>query len=316
MSTPNKYVGRVAPATTGPAQPGTLLAGLLAWLDARSQNGKFILRLEDLDPDRAQVEFSEKMIQDLTWFGLDWDELNLQSENTAQHHAALDKLAQSNMLYPCAMSRAEIKKIGVRSPDGGFAYPNINRGTPLPPEGWQQSEQPLRAQLPDKVFEPVELSTGNWAQNPSRALGDPIVKRRDGSIAYNLAVVVDDANSQVSHVVRGSDIASSTATQMALMELLNIPSPIYRHHFLLLEPRGEKLAKLHGSIGAPVLRQHYGPQELCGILAHLAGLQGEPKPCTPRQLLEKFSWNDVSQQDIVLKWDETQNQLLWDKESK
>ena len=314
MTTSSKYVGRFAPSTTGPAHPGTLVAGLLAWLDARSQNGKFILRLEDLDPDRALSEFSENMVSDLTWFGLDWDELNIQSDNTAQHHIALDKLSQANALYPCSMSRAEIKKVGIRSPDGGFAYPNSNRGTPLPKAGWSKSTEPLRAQLPNKTFTPNELSSGNWNQNPSQALGDPIVKRRDGAIAYNLAVVVDDASSEVSHIVRGSDIASSTATQMALMDLLQIPAPIYRHHFLLLEPRGEKLAKLHGSIGTPVLRQHYGPQELCGLLAHLSGLQANPKPCTPVQLLETFSWDQVSQEDVVVKWDETQNRLSWDKE--
>ena len=312
MNRSNPYVGRFAPSTTGPAHPGTLLAGLLAWLDARSQNGKFIVRLEDLDPDRAHAEFSERMLTDLKWFGLNWDELNIQSQNTAQHHAALDKLAGSGTLYPCSMSRAEIKRIGIRSPDGGFAYPNTNRGQPLPETGWLDSKEPLRAQLPDKTFNPQELSDGQWSQNPSRALGDPVVKRRDGAIAYNLAVVVDDATSGVSHVIRGSDIASSTATQLALMELLDIPAPVYRHHFLLLEPRGEKLAKLHGSIGTPTLREHYGPRELCGVLANIAGIREEPTPCTPEQLLENFSWDNVSQDDIILRWDEAQNRLVWE----
>ena len=108
---------------------GTFMAGLLAWLDARSQNGKFILRLEDLDPSRAQAEFSQGMLEDLRWFGLDWDELHLQSEHNEQHHDALNHLNQANVLYPCSMSRAEIKKYGIESPDGGFAYPNINRGS-------------------------------------------------------------------------------------------------------------------------------------------------------------------------------------------
>lgn len=312
MTESNLYVGRFAPSTTGPAHPGTLLAGLLAWLDARSQNGKFIVRLEDLDPDRAHSEFSENMLNDLKWFGLDWDELNIQSQNTSQHHAALDKLSDLGALYPCSMSRAEIKRIGIRSPDGGFAYPNSNRGKPLPELGWENSQEPLRAQLPDQTFSPRELSNGQWSQNPSRALGDPVVKRRDGAIAYNLAVVVDDARSQVSHVIRGSDIASSTATQMALMQLLDIPAPIYRHHFLLMEPRGEKLAKLHGSIGTPTLRQYYEAQELCGVLAHLAGIRPAAGPCTPAQLVKDFSWDNVSQRDIVVKWDETHNRLMWE----
>ena len=306
-----QYVGRFAPSTTGPAHPGTLLAGLLAWLDARSQDGKFILRLEDLDPDRAQVEFTQNMIDDLTWFGLDWDELNIQSENRDNHEAALDKLANAGLLYPCSMSRAEIKKVGRRSPDGGFAYPNTNRGMPLPATGWRDCQEPLRAQLPDKTFHPREQTLNAWEQNPSAALGDPIVKRRDGAFSYNLAVVVDDAQSGITHVVRGSDIGSSTATQLALMELLGIEAPVYRHHFLLLEPRGDKLAKLHGSIGTPVLRQHYSSQELCGILAHLAGLQGRPQPCAPHELVENFSWNQVRKNDLVLEWDEAELKLVW-----
>ena len=312
LTTPSEYVGRFAPSTTGHAHPGTLLAALLAWLDARSQNGQFILRLEDLDPERAQDDYAESMLQDLSWFGLDWDELNIQSQNQQAHELALDALATTGHLYPCSMSRAEIKKHGIRSPDGGFAYPNTNQHTALPPDGWRQSQSPLRAKLPVKTFSPQELSSTDLSQNPSVALGDPVVRRRDAAIAYNLAVVVDDNTSGVTHVVRGEDIASSTATQLALMSILNIPEPIYRHHFLLLEPRGDKLAKLHGSIGAPLLRKHYSPEQLCGILAHIAGINDAKTPQTPHALLHHFSWNKVRQENVVLKWDESKHQLSWE----
>lgn len=306
-------MGRFAPSTTGHAHPGTLLAGLLAWLDVRSQDGKFILRLEDLDPDRAQESYAESMLRDLAWFGLDWDELNIQSKNQKIHEEALDHLAAAKHLYPCSMSRAEIKKFGIRSPDGGFAYPNTHQNTALPQGGWRQSQEPLRAKLPKRIFTPHELSGTDLSQNPSTALGDPIVRRRDGAMAYNLAVVVDDDASGVTHVIRGEDIASSTATQIALMDVLKIPEPIYRHHFLLLEPRGDKLAKLHGSIGAPLLREHYSAEELCGILAHIAGINPSQDPQTPQSLIQHFDWEKIRKENVVLKWDESNHQLSWEE---
>ena len=312
MTRPSTYVGRFAPSTTGHAHPGTLLAALLAWLDARSQNGKFILRLEDLDPERAQDDYAQSLLQDLAWFGLDWDELNIQSKNQQAHELALDSLATAGHLYPCNMSRGEIKTHGIRSPDGGFAYPNTNQNAALPPGGWRQSKAPLRAKLPSKVFSPHELSATDLSQNPSTALGDPVVRRRDGAIAYNLAVVVDDHATGVTHVVRGEDIASSTATQLAIMNVLKIHEPIYRHHFLLLEPRGDKLAKLHGSIGSPLLRKHYSAEQLCGILAHIAGINEMKTPQTPQALLQNFSWGKIRKENVVLKWDNSSHQLSWE----
>jgi glutamyl-Q tRNA(Asp) synthetase len=312
VTKPSGYVGRFAPSTTGHAHPGTILAALLAWLDARSQNGKFILRLEDLDPERAQENYAASMLEDLTWFGLDWDELNIQSENQSNHEQALDTLAQASHLYPCNMSRAQIKKYGIASPDGGFAYPNTNQNKALPEGGWRKSQDPLRAKLPVEIFTPQELSEKDLSQNPSLALGDPVVRRRDGATAYNLAVVVDDDRAGVTHVVRGEDIASSTATQIALMSVLKITQPIYRHHFLLLEPRGDKLAKLHGSIGAPLLREHYSAAELCGILAHIAGLTDSLTPCSPQSLIRHFDWEKIRKDNIVLEWDETNCRLTWE----
>lgn len=312
MTTLPNYVGRFAPSTTGHAHPGTLLAALLAWLDVRSQNGQFVLRLEDLDPERAQDDYAESMLEDLAWFGLDWDILNIQSKNLQAHELALDSLATAGHLYPCSMSRAEIKKHGIRSPDGGFAYPNTNQHRTLPHGGWRQSQEPLRAKLPVKIFSPQELSGSDLSQNPSAALGDPVVRRRDGAMAYNLAAVVDDETQGVTHVVRGEDIASSTATQLALMDVLKIQEPIYRHHFLLLEPRGEKLAKLHGSIGAPLLKKHYSAEELCGILAHIAGINETPSPQTPLGLLASFSWEKVRKENVVLKWNDSSHQLSWE----
>ncbi len=295
--------GRFAPSTTGPAHPGTLLAALLAWLDQRARGGRIVLRLEDLDPERCRPEFTTAMVADLAWLGLDWDAVVQQSTSGDAHVAALDRLAALGRLYPCACSRSDLAAGGRRAPDGGWAYANVHRGTPLPPGGWRACTLPLRAWLDDGHIAVTDLGGVELSQDPAGAMGDPVVRRRDGAIAYQLAVVVDDAASGVTDVVRGRDIAASTATQVALQHLLGLPTPTYRHHLLLLEQRDRKLAKLHGAVGADVVRQHYDPRALCGFLAWCAGLQDRPEPCTPAELLTDFSWARVTRDDVVVEWD-------------
>jgi hypothetical protein len=295
--------GRFAPSTTGPAHPGTLLAALLCWLDARSRSGTVLLRLEDLDPDRCRPEFARMMIDDLEWLGLDWNGVVEQSTLAFQHEAALDRLAADGVLYPSPVSRAELQAIGRRAPDGGWAYDNRDRSRSLPTGGWRSCTDPLRVRLPDGWIFPVDEGGIDLAQQPAVAFGDPVVRRRDGAIAYHLAVVVDDGAAGIDRVVRGRDLAASTATQAALQQLLGLATPTYRHHLLLLEKTGQKLAKLHGSVGAPELRRHYAAPELCGFLAWCAGLIDRPEPCTPADLVKGFSWNRVRRDDRLVGWD-------------
>jgi glutamyl/glutaminyl-tRNA synthetase len=295
-------VCRFAPSTTGPAHPGTLLAALLCWLDARQRNARLILRLEDLDPERSTLAHAAAMVTDLAWFGLDWDVVERQSDHTARHHAALDHLAAIGALYPCTLSRSDLAAGGRRAPDGSWRCDNRNRGNPLPPGGWRACTDPLRARLPPGIFAPHDEGGTDLAQNPAEDAGDPIVRRRDGAIAYPLAVVVDDAAAGVDRIVRGRDLAPATATQTAFQHLLGLPAPSYRHHFLLLENRARKFAKFHGAVGAPTLRQHYRAQALCGLLAHAAGLRPDPSPYTPADLLADFTWDRVRRDDLPMTW--------------
>jgi glutamyl-Q tRNA(Asp) synthetase len=294
--------GRFAPSTTGPAHPGTLLAALLAWLDARSRDGRVVLRLEDLDPDRCRPALAEAMRADLAWFGLDWDAVELQSAHHARHAAALDRLEQLGRLYPCEATRGDLKAGGRRAPDGGWAYDNRNRGRALPSGGWRSCAAPLRARLDDDEIRPRDESGLDLAQRPALVFGDPVVRRRDGAVAYQLAVVVDDAAAGVTRVVRGRDIAPSTATQVALQRLLGLPTPAYRHHLLLLESHERKLAKFHGAVGVDALRHRYGAPALCGFLAWCAGLVPRPDPCQPRDLLPAFAWSRVRADDLLVHW--------------
>ena len=292
--------GRFAPTTSGPAHPGTLLAALLCWLDARSRGARFSLRLEDLDPERCTAAHAEEMCRALAWLGLDWDSESAQSQRRSLYEQALARLEARSLLYACRCSRAEIRRGGRRAADGGFRYPGTCRGagsaSPLP------SDAALRLRLEPGRVVPLDESGLDLAQDPRAEMGDPLLRRRDGAIAYHLAVVVDDAEQQVTRVVRGRDLATSTAIHVALQRLLGLATPSYRHHLLLLEESGGKLAKLHGAVGWRELRARYRPEALCGLLARFAGLRDTAAPATPRELLAEFSWSRVRGADLALAW--------------
>lgn len=295
-------VGRFAPSTTGPAHPGTLMAALLCWLDARVRGARVVLRLEDIDPERSRTEWVTSMREDLRWLGLSWDTVETQSERAEAHAEALDRLEAAGLLYPCQCSRKDIAAAGERAPDGGWRYANTCRQRELPAAGWRASREVLRVRLPAGVSGPRDESGLVLAMDVSLAFGDAVVRRRDGTVAYHLASVVDDRAAGVTRVVRGRDLATTTATQVALQQLLGYATPSYRHHLLLLEERGAKLAKLHGAVGAPELRRAYTGQALCGLLAHAAGLQAAPEPTTPTDLLAEFDWERVRREDRVVRW--------------
>jgi glutamyl-Q tRNA(Asp) synthetase len=289
-------ISRFAPSTTGEAHPGTLLSALLVWLDGRARGGLVTLRLEDLDVTRTKASYATQLLEACTWLGLaDWNQIVVQSQRSAAHEAALDQLAAAGRLYPCACTRASRTR---RAPDGGWAYDNTCRGRTLA-GNWRETPEPLRLRLDDDRVTLVDDGGVDLSQTPALDMGDPIVRRRDGVIAYQLAVVVDDAAAGITDVIRGRDIAPSTATQVLIQRLLGLPTPHYRHHFLLLEPSGDKLAKLHKSRPFSQLRTRYDGPTLCGILAETAGLLPRARPCTPAELVGSFDWARVRSDDVV-----------------
>jgi len=234
---------------------------------------------------------SAQMIADLAWLGLDWDETISQLDRRADHEAALDRLAAAGRLYPCKCTRAD-RVAGI--------YQNTCRDRG--PIDWRKTKEPVRLRLDDGRVELRDDSGLELSQTPAIEAGDPVVRRRDGVIAYQLVVVVDDAASGVTRIVRGRDIAPSTATQVVIQRQLGVPTPAYRHHLLLLEPRGDKLAKLHGSVTATTLRSRYRADELCGILACGVGLRDRPDPCRPAELVGEFAWDRVTDADRICTW--------------
>ncbi|MGH0031806.1 MAG: glutamate--tRNA ligase family protein [Myxococcota bacterium] len=303
--------GRFAPSTTGPAHAGTLLAALLCWLDVRRRGGRLLLRLEDLDPERCRPEWAAGVVEALRWLGLDWDAEQRQSAQTAGHAAALDRLEAAGRLYPCACSRSEIRQVARRAPDGSHRYPGTCRERRLPAGGWRACDEPLRVRLPEGRLEIDDEGGFPLSQDPAAEMGDPVVRRRDGSVAYQLAGVVDDAAGGVTRVVRGNDLAASTATQVALQRLLGLARPAYRHHLLLVDETGRKLGKSQDAVGVDALRAHYREApRLLGTLAAAAGLRDRDEPARASELLADFRWSDVSRRDRVLRVDAGRLALL------
>jgi glutamyl/glutaminyl-tRNA synthetase len=235
--------------------------------------------------------------------GLDWDGVSLQSSSAERHIEALEALARTGRIYACRCSRSEVRHAGLRAVDGGWRYPGTCRARVIGPDELEDCDAALRLRLDDAEVEPHDEGGLELRQNPLRALGDPVLRRRDGACAYHLASVVDDAALGVTRIVRGRDLAATTATQVVLQDLLGHASPTYRHHLLLLERQGKKLAKLHGSVGWDELRAHYAPDRLCGWLAGTCGLQPDTRATTPQQLLGRFDWSRVRADDVLVRWD-------------
>jgi len=237
--------GRFAPSPTGPLHLGSLRTALVAWLTARSQGARFLLRIEDLDPQRSRREFEAMQLADLRALGIDWDEEPVrQSERTWFYDDALAGLHSQQRLYPCFCTRAEIREAASaphgKLPDG--YYPGTCREIP-PAERRRRIDSGERFALRVRAEGERIAWHDRLLGDQSGPVDDFVVVRADGVHAYQLAVVVDDAAQGVGEVVRGADLADSTPRQILLQRLLGLSTPSYAHVPLVLGPGGERLAK-------------------------------------------------------------------------
>ena len=293
--------GRFAPSPSGRMHLGNLWSCLLAWLAARSQGGRMVLRLEDLDPDRCTQAWCDQVMRDLEWLGLDWDnEPVYQSRRTDIYRTAFARLEERGLVYPCYCTRAE--RLAASAPhrsDGVVIYDGrCRRLSPQEREKLASTRRPAwRVEAPEETVSFVDRIQGPFSQNLAHECGDFILRRSDGVYAYQLAVVVDDAAMGVTQVVRGSDLLDSTPRQLWLQEELGLPHPEYGHVPLLLAPDGRRLAKRDRDQELGELQSRYTASELVGRLAHLAGLIPEPVPITPAELVPLFSWEKLPKED-------------------
>lgn len=239
MTNSPQYRGRFAPSPSGPLHFGSLVAALGSYLDARSQNGIWLLRMEDIDPPREKPGAADSILATLEVFGFEWDEPVLyQSSRIEAYAGTTDYLISSGLAYRCSCSRKEIQQHGLKSSDG-IIYPGTCRGG----HDSSRDTKTLRVVTDAVDIDFSDLIHGRFRQNLQQDVGDFVVRRADGLYAYQLAVVVDDAFQDITHVVRGSDLLLSTPRQLFLQQLLGLPLPEYAHLPLVLGEDGTKLSK-------------------------------------------------------------------------
>ncbi len=248
METPDSkptYRGRFAPSPTGPLHFGSLVAAVGSYLDARHHGGEWLVRMEDLDPPREVPGAATDILRTLERYGLHWDgEVVYQSHRSAEYQAALERLDADGRLYGCACTRREIADNALPG-QGGTIYPGTCReGLP---DGRKARALRVRVDTTEVNFN--DGLQGSSSQQLGRDVGDFVVRRADNLVAYQLAVVVDDAARQMTHIVRGADLLDSTPRQIYLQRLLGVPTPAYLHLPVAINTTGEKLGKQTGARG-------------------------------------------------------------------
>ncbi|WP_243358782.1 tRNA glutamyl-Q(34) synthetase GluQRS [Fundidesulfovibrio terrae] len=333
--------GRFAPSPSGRMHLGNAWTALMAWLSARSQGGAVVLRMEDLDPERSKEHFARAILQDLAWLGLDWDEgpdkggpygPYRQDERREYYQRCLELLEARGLVYPCWCTRAELRdaalaaKAGsapgtghecgtpcvahadvVRAPHAGEAEP-VYAGTCLnlsvsEREARQaQGRRPsLRLAVPALHIEFTDLALGPQTQDLAAHCGDFVLRRADGTHAYQLAVVADDAAQAITEVVRGADLLDSTARQIHLFRAFGWPEPAFAHVPLLLDPDGRRLSKRRGDVDLGLLRESgVSAQAITGYLAWKAGLLDAPRLVSPHELIDGFSFAPMPRGPVVV----------------
>lgn len=294
--------GRFAPSPSGRMHLGNARTALLAWLDVRSRGGRMLLRIEDLDRGRCRPEWAGGVREDLRWLGLDWDaETAPQSTRTAAYASALDLLAARGLVYDCFCSRRDLE--AASAPHGGERrYPGTCAGLSEPDRERRRGEgrpPALRVRMPVRPIACSDRLHGGWSESVAAVTGDILSRRSDGSHAYQLAVVVDDAADGVTDVVRGDDLRASTARQIALQELIGLPPVVYGH--VPLVHQGVRLAKRDRPRSLADLREGgIDPQEVVAVLAASAGLAVAGRRVRPADLVDGFELERIRRDPVEI----------------
>jgi glutamyl-Q tRNA(Asp) synthetase len=275
---PVRYVGRFAPSPTGPLHFGSLVAAVASYLQARINDGLWLLRIEDIDPPREQPGASNEIISALEHYGFEWHgDVSFQSESSDAHQAALSSLIERKLAYRCQCSRRDLKD----APRGalGVIYPGTCRN------GCDANEVAIRLRTNDTEIAFDDILQGRLTQHLESESGDFIIRRRDGLIAYHLAVVVDDEIQDVTEIVRGIDLFDSAPRQIWLQQLLGYHTPSYAHIPVITHTDGDKLSKLTGAPGISL-------QEVeKNLVQALRVLQQQPPPELAQSTREEiWSW--------------------------
>ena len=277
---------RFAPSPTGYLHEGHLLSALYVWAAAKKWGLQIHLRIEDHDQGRARPEHIAAIREDLQWLGFKWQSESIQSAHFDSYAKILEALQQKGLVYPCYCSRKELEEQNPKNQYGEIIYQGKC-------DGKQPLDAPhsLRIKVPDKVINWHDLRLGDFAENPKLQCGDFPIQDRHGCWTYQFAVCVDDIQESITHVVRGEDLLSSTARQIALMEILGrTDPPKYLHHPLIVDASGKKLSKREKSHSIREDRDAgILPQELLGRVLFKSGLIPNPAPASLEYALKLTS---------------------------
>jgi glutamyl-Q tRNA(Asp) synthetase len=299
------YIGRFAPSPTGPLHFGSLLAALASFLRARQQGGRWLVRLEDIDPLRQPPDSCEKILVALEAHGLEWDGVpSFQSNHSAFYDAAIAHLRQSGVLYPCVCSRKQIKESGAREELAGLGpvYPGTCREAP--PKALKRYALRMRVGQAELTFN--DLIQGQVSQDLERQSGDFIIKRRDDLYSYSLAVAVDDARQEITEVIRGADLLQQTPRQIFIMQHLGLEPPAYGHVPVATDSNGQKLSKQSGALPLDNTK----PEENLVMAMKMLGMPVSPE-VSGAGLHELLDWGVANFRLEALKGIKTQAIDFW-----
>jgi glutamyl-Q tRNA(Asp) synthetase len=283
--------GRFAPSPTGPLHLGSLVAAVGSWLYARHAGGRWLVRMEDLDRPRVVAGSADEILRTLERYALSWDgEVVYQSQRTSLYDDALTMLRSKGLVYDCACSRADLQ----RAPSAPLEREPVYAGTcrdGLPPG---RNPRAIRFRTSHEVITFEDLILGRIEEDVAELTGDFVIRRADGLYAYQLAVVVDDAEQSVTQVVRGADLLTSTARQIALQHALGYPTPKYAHLPLVTNADGSKLGKRDGALPLPSLDAERISETLSFALGVL-GIHHVALDAPERMLREALSADDADE---------------------
>lgn len=303
----SSIVGRLAPSPTGAQHVGNARTYLLAWLSARSRQGRLVLRMEDIDSPRIKPGAARQAIDDLHWLGLDWDEgpdvggphsPYVQTERLGPYQAALEQLKQAERIYPCTCSRSEIVA-AASAPHAGQEGPRYPGTCSRNPASFADQLTPgsfaWRFRAMDRLRKYSDGVAGDVTCNVAQELGDFVIAKADGTPAYQLAVVVDDQAMGVTEVVRGDDLLPSAFRQIELYEFFGWTPPRFLHVPLVIGEDGRRLAKRHGDTRLATYREAgVAAERVAGLLAWSCGLRTTPDPLRADELLTDFAFRRIA----------------------
>lgn len=299
--------GRFAPSPTGRMHAGNIYASLITWLLCKQQGGEVALRIEDLDPQRCKPAYASQIMSDYEMLGLEWDgPIMYQSERTSIYEDAFNELSKRNRIYPCFCTRADLHAASAPHKGEKHVYPGTCRNLTAEEIATRsETRKPAwRIEVPHQTFSLEDAFQGAYSQELATECGDFLIKRSDGAYAYQLAVVVDDAEQGVTLVVRGVDLLCSTPQQMFLQQELGFEHPAYGHVPLLVARENRRLSKRdHDASLEELLRTFESPRGVIGAIAHRVGLIPEFAPISPEELVKTANFDGL-RNCIQIPWHE------------